>query len=275
MNARAKTMIAIALMLATPSCSGQPSKTPDKDSTSTTESSASHQPNKQCVIGRTFILTQAEGFQPAEGSTVRLAFTEGKISFNAGCNTHNGTFSKEGDALVVPSGSVASTMMACLPPLDAQDKWLTGFLVGKPTIALDGDTLTLSTNTAKLTFVDRVVADPDRPLVGQKWLIDTIIDGDAASSVTGTPSVQFQTDGRVLVNTGCNTGSGPYEANGSNLKFGMVALTRKACLSEQIAKMESHIVKVISDGSATFRIEASKLTIERDSKTAIKATAER
>jgi hypothetical protein len=54
------------------------------------------------------------------------------------------------------------------------------------------------------------VKDPDRPLVGSLWTIDTFIQGDAVSSGTTTkplPRVLFRADGSVLLRRHCSRDS--------------------------------------------------------------------
>jgi heat shock protein HslJ len=55
------------------------------------------------------------------------------------------------------------TMMACEPSaLMDQETWLDAVLTSKPTVAVDGDTLTITADGATVTLVDKEVADPDR-----------------------------------------------------------------------------------------------------------------
>lgn len=42
-------------------------------------------------------------------------------------------------------------------------------------------------------------------------------------------TLSFQGGGRVNMRADCNRGSGSYEVNGAQIKFGAVALTRMAC----------------------------------------------
>jgi len=227
------------------------------------------------MAGRAFLLNQAEGYTQARGSTIRIEFTDEGISFHAGCNNHAGSYHIDGETLVVSVPGLVASLMACAPSLDAQDTWLREFLLERPTFQLNGNTLTLKSNDATLTFLDRTVADPDRPLVGQAWMIDTLIAGEAASSVSASkPSIRFEPDGRVVVDTGCNMGNGKYEVASAQVTFGPMAVTRRACLSDDLVKTENHVLQIVREGAATFRIEASRLTIERSDGTAIKAVAQ-
>ena len=96
--------------------------------------------------------------------------------------------------LVVPG--MAMTEMACEPAaLMDQDTWLSAVLTSRPTVALDGDTLTLTADGAVITFVDREVADPDRPLEGTTWNVEGLVSNDAVSSIPAggrVPTLRFE-----------------------------------------------------------------------------------
>ena len=110
--------------------------------------------------------------------------------------------------------------------------------------------------------VDRRVAEPDRPLADTLWQLTTLIDGDSASSVPNGSYATLQlADGRLLVATGCNTGSATATVTGGTLVLGPLMLTRKAC-SDELMRLESSVVAVL-DGTITFTIEADSLTLTR------------
>jgi len=69
-------------------------------------------------------------------------------------------------------------------------------------------------------------------------------------------------DGRVLVDTGCNTGEASYaEDPGTNtLRFSGLGLTKRACTGANGA-MEQAVVAVLRSEAVTWEIEASRLTL--------------
>jgi heat shock protein HslJ len=84
-------------------------------------------------------------------STLKVAFVDGGVSVNAGCNTmfspadlSNGT--------ITLSGPLAGTKMACPPELMAQDEALAAFFSAGPAWTLDGEVLTLSGGTTTFTL---------------------------------------------------------------------------------------------------------------------------
>jgi heat shock protein HslJ len=211
--------------------------------------------------GRTFVSTAVEGYELVDGTQVELTFDGANVGAVAGCNQMGSTWSLEGDVLVVPEP--AMTAMACEPAaLMDQDTWLAAVLTSRPTVALDGDTLTLSADRTFVTLVDRETADPDRPLEGTTWNLDSIVAGDAVSSLpagAGTPTLRFD-GGELTVDTGCNTGSGRYTVAGADITIEPIALTRRACLDEASGAVEQAMLTVLT-GTVGFEIDADVLTL--------------
>ena len=169
-----------------------------------------------------------------------------------------GPYAIDGDRLVVQQ--LAMTEMACEPGLMDQDAWLADLLDGA-SIRLDGDTLTLSKDGAALTLVDREVADPDRPLLGTRWVVDGLVEGDAVSSVpVGVVAALTFSDGRVDVEAGCNQGAGAVAVTETTMTFGPIALTKMAC--EGGAMDVERIVSSVLGGEARYVIDARALTLD-------------
>jgi heat shock protein HslJ len=209
--------------------------------------------------GRTFVVTAVEGYQLADGSTVRITFDDGLLVAEGGCNSMRGSYEASDGTLAV--GELATTEMACEPDLMAQDEWLASFLSSRPGLELDGATLVLTGDDATLTLTDREVAEPDLDLVGPVWELETIVTADAASSVPGgaVATLTFQPDGTVQVDTSCNTGSATVAVTETQMQFGPLALTRKACDPDR-TEVERLIV-AITIGPVDYRIESDLLTL--------------
>lgn len=209
------------------------------------------------LAGRTFLSTAIAGRALVAGSAVRLQFKDGTVTASAGCNTMGAGYTV--DAGVLHVGQVSSTEMACDPPLMAQDTWLAGFLAGAG-VTLDGDTLTLSNTGVVLTLLDRVVADPDRPLEGTRWTVDGMITGGAVSSVPQgvTAAITFQS-GRVSVDAGCNSGGADVTITATTITFGPLVKTDMACDAAKMG-VEAAVVAVLQ-GEIGYSVQASTLTL--------------
>ncbi len=228
-------------------CAGGSSTPPDGSGTS-----------GRGLDGRTFLSTGIEGRILVAGSRIRLSFLGDQVGAQAGCNSMGGTFGVDGDRLVV--SQMFTTEMACDPPLMAQDTWLAGFLDGA-TVDLAGDTLTLTQGDVRLTLDDREIADPDRPLLGTRWVVDGLISGDSVSSVPlGVTAALTFSDGRVDVEAGCNRGGGSVKVTDTTLAFGPIERTTKACGPDAMA-VEEAVMAVLS-GQAGYTIEAGSLTLD-------------
>jgi len=215
------------------------------------------------LTGRAFIVTDTDGHEPVPGSQLRVSFDERGLGGTGGCNSFDGPrWVVESDVLRL-DGPIGMTAMACEPTaLMDQDAWLARFLSGEPTVALDGDTLTLEKGDVTITLVDEEVAEPDRQLQGTTWVLEGIIDGDAVSSVpAGTPIPTLTFTGTDLtVDTGCNTGGGTYAVDGDGLAVSPLRLTRMACSEPAGNELERTVVRTL-EGRLTFEIDADVLTL--------------
>jgi len=226
---------------------------------------------------RTFVstaVTEAGRPRPlAPGTRVSLRFTgDGRLLADAGCNTMSGIASIGGGRLEV--ADLATTELGCDPPRHEQDAWLAALLGARPSWRLDGDTLVLASGGTELRLSDREVAEPDAALEGTTWLVDTIVDAQAAASAPAgsSASVVFEA-GSAAVATGCNTGSASYQVAGATITFGQLALTRKACPPD-LAPLED-AVRGVLDGAVQFEIDADRLTVTHPSGRGLQLRAQR
>jgi heat shock protein HslJ len=221
---------------------------------------------------RAFLLSSAQGFTPVTGTTVRLHFEDGQLNAHADCNSMFGEYTVRDGTLVV--GGLGSTARGCEPGRAAQDQFIGDFLASQPKIALEQNQLTLTGTNATLVLLDREVADPDRPLVGTRWVVDTLIENDGASSLPGQadPTLQFRTDGVYEVDTTCNQVQGHYELGDSELSLSNYSTTQAAC-SGAAGSLDAHLQRVFKLSKLKVRIEARHLTLG-DDKLGIAANAE-
>jgi heat shock protein HslJ len=198
--------------------------------------------------------------QLVPGTQVRLSFNGGQLSASAGCNMMSGAYSLDGDHLLLANAGV--TEMGCDAPRQAQDDWLFGTLGGKPTLALNGNDLTVTLGGTVIQLLDREIADPDVELVGPLWTVESIISGEAVSSVPqgATATFQFRADGTVDLQTGCNSGGGKYAVNAGTLRFIDIVTTDRACAGPG-GELEAAVVRLLSAAAVDYLIDANVLTL--------------
>lgn len=217
--------------------------------------------------GRTFLsVAQTEAGQDrqlVDGTRVRLEFgDDGRtLGASAGCNSMGGDARLEGDRLIV--GDLATTEMGCDPARHEQDQWLADVLTAEPTAHLSGNELTLTGEDGEIRLLDREEADPDRPLAGTRWVVDTIIDGESASSVPqgSEAHLTIDRDGHFTGSTGCNAMSGTTTLGPDDtITFSDLVTTKQACPGDQ-ARLEQ-AVRAVLDSDVAFEIEADVLRLD-------------
>lgn len=194
------------------------------------------------------------------GTKLRLSFSATDIVASAGCNHMSGTYRIDGGRLVV--GDLATTEMGCEPDLMAQDQWFGALLGAGAAARIVANDLVLEAGSVTITFVDREVAEPDAKLVGPTWTVESIVTGDAVSSIPAkaVATLVFRDDGTLEVNAGCNRGSGTWTAVGGGIDVGPLLLTEMACQGDG-ANLESAVLGVLEAGTLSAQIDSTLMTL--------------
>jgi heat shock protein HslJ len=170
------------------------------------------------------------------------------VSGVSGCNHYFSTMTVDGDAVTFPAEGIGGTEMACEPGLMALESTYLAALPRVATGRWDGDRLTLAGDGVELVFTG-VEAVPTQDLVGTTWRLDSLLDGETASStVAGADpaTLELGEDGTVTGGTGCRTLSGRYEVVADE-----VLLTELAAEGEcpaELAAQDAHVVEALGDG---------------------------
>jgi heat shock protein HslJ len=213
------------------------------------------------IEGRTLVVTAVtDAGKPhavVPGSQIRLTFTDGTLGLQAGCNALSGSYTIDGDMVTV--GPIGGTEMGCPQDLMAQDTWLAGLFAAPVTIA--EDPLTLTAGDVVLELADRADVSPDASLTGTRWVLDSIVTGDAASSVPQGVEAELtiRENGRVLLTTGCNGAGGTVEITGDSLVWGEIVRELRACPGPA-GEVERRVLAVLA-GETAYRIEEKSLSI--------------
>ena len=70
--------------------------------------------------GTAWLLDSSPGIDVPAGASPSMTFSEGRVAGSTGCNRFTGPYSTDGDRLEL--GTIASTRMACAPPLMALEQ---------------------------------------------------------------------------------------------------------------------------------------------------------
>jgi heat shock protein HslJ len=190
---------------------------------------------------------------------VDLTIDQGSVGGTAACNHYGGEVAIRGDRFELRDG-LAQTEMWCEPAelMETESAYLAA-LARVTTIARDGDQLTLSGDGVTLTFEVVPPIDPEA-LVGTTWVLDTLVTGEAASSVMGDPAtLLLKDDGVFEGSTGCREFSGRYQATGDTITATDLVTNDNACPPDLEAQ-DAHVLEVLGDGFTT-EIEGNRLWV--------------
>jgi heat shock protein HslJ len=88
-----------------------------------------------------WVVTDMQGVELADGTAATVSFTATTLSANGGCNTATGGYTTSGDTIAV--SPLASTLIACEPPISDMESAFFARLQAAETYETDGDTLTI------------------------------------------------------------------------------------------------------------------------------------
>jgi len=213
------------------------------------------------VQSRTFLLQSSMGADLLAETTVHLRLTDNDLSFTANCNHMGGSYTIEHERVI--TGALEQTAMGCDPERHAQDDWLLKFFASKPKLVLQGNTLTFSNDASSLVFLDRELADPDRPLQGTVWEINAYTDAKTAMGLMGIvpPRLTFAADGTWQARSVCLDASGRYTVDGDRIEVTDTRATQGACTDNDKAAAD-FVRSVLVDGVLTYEVEARSLELK-------------
>lgn len=211
--------------------------------------------------GRTFVSVAVQGEPIPGGGPVTLSFADGQVSAYAGCNHGSGAADLADGYLTTTA--LATTMMGCPPPFADADAWMARLLEARPAWALSGDDLTLSTPTTTVTLRDKKAVDPDRPLIGTSWRVQSLVSADAVMTSVALeeskPGLTIRDDQSVVGWTGCNTFYGRADVVDGIVSFGPINTSGPVCPGE-VGEIEQSIRRVL-DGPVQASVDGDQLTL--------------
>lgn len=188
------------------------------------------------------------------GYRVTMTIDGATVGGRSACNSYGGDLAVDDGSISI--GRLGGTDMACEPPImEIEAAFLDG-LVRVTEAARDGHTLVLTGSEAEFTFsLLPPVATAD--LVGVTWVLDTIIQGDTAT--TADPAtLRLDPDGTLTGSTGCRDLSGEYMVTGDTVLFTSFAADGEC--PEDGWRQDGFVVTVLGDGF-TVQIDGDRLTV--------------
>ena len=196
------------------------------------------------------------GFAIVPDAAITMTVRGSEIQGRAACNHYGGQIVVEDGR---PRFSLTSmTQMACADPVMAAEA---AFLAALPRVvdaARDGDRLVLTGPDVELTF-DLLPPVPVADLVGTDWVLESLISGEAVSSVAGErATLRLEADGTISGSTGCRTFTGHWiEAVGG---ISHTDLGADGECPPELATQDGHVVGVIEGFRAAIDGDVLTLT---------------
>ena len=194
-----------------------------------------------------------------DGGRATLTFDDAQAGGQSFCNHYSSSYTLDGDALRFDA--IGGTEMACEPEIMAAETAYVSALGAVTRVARDGDDLLLTGDDVELRF-SRVPAVPTSALAETDWVLETLLDGEAASSVLGGSTLRFEDDGTFAATTACTTLTGRWQPTGNRIELPEAAGENRACPPEAHAQDE-HELAVIGGGFVPT-IEEDRLTLVLD-----------
>ncbi len=188
-------------------------------------------------------------------------FSEGRVSGSAGCNRLLGGYQLDGNALSFEP-NLAGTMMACPPPLMAQEQAVIealGVVVGVEPSAT-GLALTDAEGDTVLTFAELETM----PLTGTDWHLIQYNNGKGGlvSVLSDSVVVLRFDDAGQFSGKACNAYRGAYRVEGSDFSIdGPIAATRMLCPEPEGADAQERAFFAALERAAGFRISGGELLL--------------
>lgn len=206
-----------------------------------------------------YLNAQGEKTSVLPETEITLAFMDGRVAGNSGCNQYGGGVEVTGNQIKV--SGMFSTMMACAEPVMQQEQAYLAALGAAASFEITETGLTVSdaSGTVVLSFSTLQPAS----LVETQWNLTMYNNGKQAlvSLVNGTSiTANFGQDGNLSGSAGCNNYTAGYEVNGEQMSIGPAASTQKFCGEEGVMEQEAAYLMAL-EKVVRFQIEGEQLTL--------------
>lgn len=197
-----------------------------------------------------------------DGWDVTLTIDGDQVGGTAACNGYGGTVDTTDGAFMV--ADLGWTEKGCEPSvMDLEQAFLQSLMTISSYDLVDG-VLTLGAPSAEWVFVP-VAPVPDSEIVDTTWILDTYLDGDAATnmSIMELATLTLNADGTLTGSTSCRQLQGEWIATGSTVQFTSFAAiddpTAGVCTPES-QTLDGLIISVLESGF-TVEIDGNRMTL--------------
>jgi heat shock protein HslJ len=177
------------------------------------------------------------------GGRATLTLADGDVGGTSFCNSYSGTYRLDGEEFTV--SGLGGTEIGCAPELmEAEAAYLEALTAVEVAGTADGY-LVLSGGDAELTY--RPVPEvPASDLTGTGWVLETLLDGDVASSTSGDRAVlELADDGTLTASTGCRELTARWSLDGDVVRITGARPAEASC-DPDAAAQDEQVTAVLS-----------------------------
>jgi heat shock protein HslJ len=192
-------------------------------------------------------------------NAITVNFEAGHVHGFSGCNQFIGSYTLEGDRLVL--GMLGGTMMACPDPAMSIEGLFLRSFSGTLNVTVAANNLTLTPESGGDALRFERQAPP--PLEGVKWEVTGYNNGRQAvvGPLLGTRLTLMFQDGQVFGSSGCNRFHGSFTVEGNALTIQPLATTRMAC-TDALILQEQEFLRALQTAT-TWEIVRGMLDVHR------------
>jgi heat shock protein HslJ len=114
------------------------------------------------------------------------------------------------------------------------------------------------------TAVGCAMTAADVPLRDRDWTLVSIEGFDSLPGGVSTPTIRFDSDGRLSGNTGCNRAGADYTVAGDRLTIKPMFSTKRACVDPQGNALERAYLTAV-EATRSYRMNDGQLELLDDS----------
>jgi heat shock protein HslJ len=170
------------------------------------------------------------------------------------CNSMGGAVDRSGGRFVV--GEIERTAMSCGTEVDAVEEAFLEAIASVDRASVEAGRLVLTGTDVSLSFEARPAVDA-ADLVGHRWVVETLVGGDTASTPDAEAWVEFASDGSFAGWTGCRDLSGTFILRGPDVLF--TSLAADGDCPAELADQDGFVIGVLE--APTVAIEGDRLTL--------------
>jgi heat shock protein HslJ len=213
------------------------------------------------LTGSFWALTELNGQPPVAGTGISAQFTaDGNVGGSAGCNRYRGTYTASGNKITF-AAPLATTMMMCEQAVMDQEAAYLKTLGEAKTFAVKGEQLTLTAGDGTVLAVFQAQS---QDLAGSSWQATAFNNGSQAviGVLEGTTlTLDFDKEGNLSGNAGCNNFTGTYQLDGNQLTVGPLASTMMMCEDLQgVMEQEAQYLAALQS-AGNYLIEGNVLEL--------------